>query len=311
MLTKLFRAITVAVLAAGAAVVSPQQGWADPIDPVYCDQNPIPGCVVRVKIPGRSGDSRSVNTDDRSSSVCHDPGGTAVPCYIEGRGSLGSGGCYYQTFDNGPPPADAKGPGAWYVRSCHDQVSFGPLGVPLGGDLVWIPDGDASLVSPEVLAQQAVSRLDLPSPVIHVNPLLKRAGATRAVIVHVPTWLWVDAAAWRSRSATASAGGISVTATATPTGVEWSTGDGGVVPCKGPGKPWRAGMDPSKPSSCGHTYTTATTAGRTYALRATLSWEITWAGGGATGAVPALSTTAGMDLEVMEAGALNNGQAKS
>jgi hypothetical protein len=306
MLIKPAGVVAGALLATAGVMPATGPALADPINPVpvYCDQNPVPGCVVRVQTPGQDGTS-GPGENDSAASVCHDPGGAVVPCYIEGRGSLGSDGCYYQTFDNGPPPTGAEGPGAWYVRSCRDDVRFGPLGVPLGGGLVWLPDGDASLVSPEVLAQQAVSRLDLPAPVIHVNPLLKLAGETLAVMVHVPTWLWVDAVAWRSRSATASAGGISVTATATPTSVEWFTGDGAAVRCNGPGQQWKAGMDPSKPSSCGHTYTTPTAAGKPYALRATVTWEITWAGGGATGTVPALTTTAGMDLEVVEAGALN------
>jgi hypothetical protein len=97
-----------------------------------------------------------------------------------------------------------------------------------------------------------------------------------------------------------------VTATAKATKVDWSTGDGASRTCNGPGTPWTSGTDPAKESpTCGHTYTTLPKGG-TYTLRATVTWEISWAGGGATGTVPALTTTSAVDLQVREAGALNS-----
>jgi hypothetical protein len=56
--------------------------------------------------------------------------------------------------------------------------------------------------------------------------------------------------------------------------------------------------------TCGHTYTTAADAGG-YTLRATVTWAISWAGGGVAGVRPALTTTAALDLQVKEAGAVN------
>jgi hypothetical protein len=303
MLTKSLRLAASVLLAGATLIVAARPVLADPIDPVYCDQNPVPGCVVRVETPGRQGGSGQPG-DDIGVSVCHDPGGVVVPCYIDGRGSLGSDGCYYQPFDNGPPPAGSDGTGSWYVRSCLDAAMNGPLGVPLGGDLVWLPDADVP-VSPEALAQRAVSRLELPSPVIRVNPLVMvTPGAPPAQVVYVPTWLWVNSGSWRERSATASAGGLSVTATAEPTQVKWSTGDGATEVCHGPGTPWKPGTDPSKQSpTCGHTYTVASRP--TYALGATVTWDITWSGGGESGTLPALTTTAETTLRVVESSALN------
>jgi hypothetical protein len=46
-------------------------------------------------------------------------------------------------------------------------------------------------------------------------------------------------------------------------------------------------------------------------LRATVTWEISWAGGGESGTRPALTTTSDMALQVLQAGALNsNGAAR-
>jgi hypothetical protein len=121
----------------------------------------------------------------------------------------------------------------------------------------------------------------------------------------VPTWLWVDSGSWGTRQATAAAGGLSVTATAEPTRIDWSTGDGATEKCGGPGTPWKSGLDPSKASSCSHTYITASPPGGAYTLRATVTWEISWSGGGESGTRPALSTTSQMALRVLAAGGLN------
>jgi hypothetical protein len=64
--------------------------------------------------------------------------------------------------------------------------------------------------------------------------------------------------------------------------------------------------DPASPSSCGHTYTSLPPRGL-YTLRATVTWAVSWTGGGAAGTVPDLTTTATVDLRVREAGALNTG----
>ncbi len=299
MLTRLARVTALTVMSVAVAVtMSARPVHADQINPVpvYCDQNPVPGCIVRAATAGQHPDPGSGRTGGGGSTDCHDPSGAVVPCFIDGRGSLGSDGCYYQPFDNSPPPAGASGPGSWYVRSCHDPVSFGPLGVPLAGNMVWLPNA-AAPVSPAVLAQQALSRLQLPSPVIRLNPA---PPATQ--ISFVPTWLWLDGGSWGSRSATASVPGLSVTATARAARLVVSTGDGATVTCQGPGTAWRAGMDPNAPSpTCGTTYTRP----GSYTLTATVTWNVSWAGGGATGTVPALTTTAAVTVAVVDAPALN------
>jgi hypothetical protein len=98
---------------------------------------------------------------------------------------------------------------------------------------------------------------------------------------------------------------VSVTATAKARQVAFSTGDGASVRCTGPGTPWRAGMDPAAASpTCGHTYTAASPGGG-YRLRATVTWDVTWVGGGETGTAGPLTTAAEVDLLVVEAGGVN------
>ncbi|GAA3393350.1 hypothetical protein GCM10020369_58560 [Cryptosporangium minutisporangium] len=123
----------------------------------------------------------------------------------------------------------------------------------------------------------------------------------------LPAWFWVPAGWWAARSASASVPGLTVTATAVPAQVVWETGDGSRVVCQGPGTPWRPGMDASKPSpDCGHTYARPSSAepGGVFRLTVTVQWRVTWAGGGQSGAVPALGTSSTTTLRVGESEAL-------
>ncbi|GAA1025632.1 hypothetical protein GCM10009557_00280 [Virgisporangium ochraceum] len=289
------RLVTTAVLAVASGLVWTGSAIADPVAPATCDEKPVPGCVVEAQTPGRDRE-----TSNNTQADCHDRNGAVVACFKEGRGSIGSDGCYYDRIDGGPPPPGAQGPGAWYQRSCSADDLNGPLGVPLVGSQVWLPDG-AVTVSPEVLAQEAVSRLDIPLPVIRLSP-----APPAPQIVFLPTWVWLDEGSWGSRSATASVPGLSVTATATPRRLVISPGDGATVTCTGRGVAWTSGTDPEKASDCGHTYTSLPSGGA-YTLRATVTWTVSWTGGGAAGTVPDLTTTAAVDVEVREAGALNAG----
>jgi hypothetical protein len=172
---------------------------------------------------------------------------------------------------------------------------------------VWIPSGSAAappvLPSPAVLAQQAVSRLTLPSPQIDASP------STNAdQLVGLPTWFWLDTAGWRPTTATAAVPGESVTATATPTSVTWKFGDGTTLDCQGPGTPYVAADLPDAPSpTCGHTYaiSSAGQPGNAFTVTATVSWSVNWAGGGQAGIVPALQNTATSVLRVADVQSLN------
>jgi hypothetical protein len=154
-----------------------------------------------------------------------------------------------------------------------------------------------------VVARQAVSQLRLDSPRIGSNP----APGT-AQLVSLPTWLWIGPAGWGARSATATVPGVSVTATATPTTVSWSMGDGSsTVTCRGPGTVFPAGGDPKASSpDCGHTYTRSSAGqpGEAFGVTATITWAISWAGGGQAGTLPALTTQATAAFTVAESQAL-------
>ena len=275
---------------------------ASPGDFVNCQQNPTASeCVVDPSTPAKGGDNSGGGGG--GSQGCFPPnGGSEVPCYIAQYGFYGGDGCWYRPMTAAELTqwalVEPEPPSRYYQGTCLD----GGL-KPVGTRFRMFTNGPGAAQ----LADQAVKRLRLPSPVIKMNPLVTvDPEGLPAQVVFVPTWLWVDASSWGTRSATASAGGLSVTATAKPTTVEWSTGDGQSRTCKGPGKAWRPGTDPSQASSCGHTYTAPSPAGGPYTLQATVTWEISWSGGGETGTRPALTSTSQVALQVLEAGALNS-----
>jgi hypothetical protein len=130
----------------------------------------------------------------------------------------------------------------------------------------------------------------------------------RDQLVNVPTWFWLDGNRWVPVSATASVPGESAAATATPMSVTWTLGDGSTVVCRGPGRPYVAGGDPSAPSpDCGHTYTRSSAGqpGGAFVLSATVSWGVSWVGGGQNGTLPALTTTSTAQVRVGESQAIN------
>ncbi|CUU61058.1 hypothetical protein Ga0074812_15418 [Parafrankia irregularis] len=193
-----------------------------------------------------------------------------------------------------------QGAGAWYVYRCtsggeQDALYRAP---------VWIPDAAAGPApDPEALAEQARSQLRLSSPPIVMNPSVDQ-------LVGLPTWLWLDAAGWNQVAATAAAGGVSVTAVAKPVQVTWSLGDGGTVTCTGPGTPFPDGANPKNASpDCGYTYRRRSldTPGGTFAVTATVRWDVTWAGAGQAGAFPGLTTVSTTAARVIDVPALTTG----
>jgi hypothetical protein len=174
----------------------------------------------------------------------------------------------------------------WSVRRCTEPNGSISMEV--------LPQGDA--VDPAALAAQAVESVSIPVPVIATSPDLQ------ALIVQVPTWLWVDSAWWTTYSATASAGDVSATVAAQPTSATWSTGDGATVTCQGPGAPWVPGMA-EEASDCTHVYTSSSEpqpAG-SYPLSVTVEFGVTWTSNiGASGSLPALSRTASTQVQVGE-----------
>jgi len=271
------------------AAAAPGITYADPTNPVDCRQHPQAAqCRVTATAPSKPGGAER----GRGGAGCRYPDGTAAPCRNRNGGSLGADGCFYEPSRytrNGPhgerPPQPGRG--RWFFRSgdarwCGD-----------GGWWVWIPTGKPT---PAQLALQAVQGLPLPVFAVRLNPAPSRQ------LLALPTWMWVNRSVWTARSATASVPGLSVTATARPTKMLVATGDGATVTCRGPGTPWRPGNDPHAASpTCGHTYTRP----GTYRVSVTVTWSVSWAGGGASGTVPAVTTTSTRVVEVSESQALN------
>lgn len=260
--------------------------------PVDCSQpGAPPGCDVSVKDPGNS-DPGGNGGGRHGDGKCYNPSGTQIPCERDG-GWAGSDGCYYTPLGLSPEEIAAMGgqpagEGGWYEVTCYgDGPDFSRV--------EWVP-GSPPAISPDVLAQQARSRLNLPRVVISLNP-------SGDQLTNLPVWLSVDPASWQPQTATASVPGLSVTATARPIEATWSMGEGTSVVCAGPGTRWAPGIDPAKASpDCGFTYqhSSAGAPGGTFTVTATVAWEVIWAGGGETGTVPGLTTTGAVAARVQE-----------
>lgn len=282
----------VASVAIGLGVATAQPVWADIGDWVDCtdpDNRNNPYCDVTAQTPGIPG----WQANEAGEVTCRWDG-EEVPCTNDW-GWYGGDGCYYQRVEDQTPPSGAETPGAGYLPQCiGDPPNF-------QRPAVWIPDSEAP--GPALLAQIAVSRLTMPAPQIVLSP-----PPPAPQLVRLPMWLWVDEATWGQRQASASVPGLTVTATATPTVVEWSTGDGGSRTCDGAGTAWTSGMDPAAASpDCGYTYTTSSreAPGGAYTLTATVTWEVSWVGGGTSGTVDPLTTSSSTPVVVAESRSRN------
>jgi hypothetical protein len=276
-------AAAVLLLAAVAVVTSTGAARADKWGGVDCTLTPNdPACQVTVVDSGREG--RSSRGGGGGPMECRFAG-QVVDCY-NGFGWLGAGGCYYAK-----DPGWVLQPNEW-IKRCLDPTApdvYANFGVVL------LPDPPATFTA---LLQRAVSRLHIPQPVLAASPAL-----TAPQVVRVPVWWWLRPGSWAAQSATASLPGIAITATATPDTVTWDAGDGTATSCNGPGTPWTAAYPPSAPSpTCGHVYTSTsrTSPGGKFTVRASISWTITWAGGGLAGTEPSVTTTATADVSVTE-----------
>lgn len=282
-------ATLVSLVVVASVVLTAHPAAADPYGSVDCQKEPTnPQCVITVGTSDAPGSKGSSGT-----SACHDPMGHVVPCFVDGAGWLSDDGCYYQPA-TGTDLAGAQAlggvpnpPGAWYVGVCGyppvpGLTRFRIFGTPPG---------------PQLLADEAVKALRLPTPVIRVNP-----APPTPQIVYFPTWVWLGSDSWGPRSATASVPGMSVTATAKPVSLVLSTGDGARVTCSGSGTAWTPGRDAMSPSpTCGHTFTSP----GSYPVTATVTWNVSWAGGGVTGTAPGMTTTATVTVAVVERPVLN------
>jgi hypothetical protein len=285
--SKAGRFLLVAVIATLAVSVMAGPAQAAPDGWIDCDQLPNhPDCELGGQTPGGDG------------SVVAGPGG-AVTCLWEGEevdcvndegAWWGGDGCYYLRVDAGPPSGEVTS-GAAYVPTCFGDPpnSTRPA--------VWIPDSEAP--GPAMLARVATSRLVLPVPQVELAPPLPAAQ-----LVRLPTWWWISDDVWRARSASASVPGVTVTAVGTPVASVWDTGDGAEVSCEGPGTPYTGGAGAAEAGSpdCGHTYqrSSAGQPGGAYPVRVTITWQVSWSGGDASGTLGPLFSTSTVEVPVAE-----------
>lgn len=160
---------------------------------------------------------------------------------------------------------------------------------------VFIPEG--GLVDPQQLALDAMSSVSIGSPVIRTSP-----SANGRLYVQVPTWLWLEGGWWTPYEATASAGRVWSTVRAVPVATTWSLGDGHTVSCRGPGTEWRPGAAEGS-SSCTYTYRNSSAGSPTgrFTVNAAITFEVSWSSNaGPGGALPAISRTSSVEVEVGE-----------
>ncbi len=164
------------------------------------------------------------------------------------------------------------------------------------------PPPPAPPPSPAVVAQVAISQLDLTAATPHLS-------ANPNTAVGLPVWMWVDPGPNTTGplSTTAAAGPTVVTATATLARIDWSMGPPGVVvACAGPGIPPPPGplFAGDDSPDCGYSYALRSLPERTggtgkWPVTATSVWNIGWVGGGQAGQ-QTLQLTATTSVEVGE-----------
>jgi hypothetical protein len=190
--------------------------------------------------------------------------------------------------------------GDTYLQRCGD-VRAG--GAATGDDIstfVYDPADPAPAPVPppaELVALEAAQQVPLVAPHPRTSP------PDADLLVGLPTWLWIDPAAWQPFTATAAVPGVSVTVTATPTRVVWDMGDDEQVTCSGPGTPWDPAGGDDQRTDCSYTYrwVSAHRPDGVYHASATVQWAVTWgASTGETGTLADASRTTALDLTVTE-----------
>ncbi|MEU6858532.1 hypothetical protein AB0B28_06640 [Glycomyces sp. NPDC046736] len=277
----------IAVASCAGVAVLPRGVLADPLGPECSDATD--SCEVVAEHPGSpDGSSGSEGSGGDSAS--------------EGGGSGGDAGglsdCTSAVVDTDAdthPSAGARPAGDDYVLVVETCALPSGASVQSAEWLELGADGQLQIRA-EVLAQRAIDRLHLPQPVMDTSPESKQ-------LVHLPIWLAVTEASWEVQSATASVPGLTVTATATPVLASWSMGNGDSRKCTGPGTVWTpaAGETDSSPD-CGYLYEQVTEADAEVTV--TVTWEIRWSGGGESGSVPDMTTTAQTTWPVIESQSL-------
>lgn len=295
------RLLLLAVLATSMASVTTTTSHADP--PV-CDGHLTEWgfCVVEQETPGTpgSGDGERSGGDGGSEvRMCYFLS-ESIPCSTSYGWWHGGKNCYIRVTDPQPPHSDTM----WHNRTngvVADCVS--PSGTVRFE--FWMESADPTPPpDPEVLAQRAVSRMNMTAIDIGSYPHTTQRSADSIGIIGWNVWMWVaDASAetFGPITKSASAGGYTVTATAQVTQVIWDMGNGDTVTC---GKGTRyTGMGTSdiKSPTCGYRYTDD----GDYQISATTHWQIDWSGIGQSGTIEMELVTPAEQLTIAEIQVVN------
>ncbi|MFH9003610.1 hypothetical protein ACH4E5_10245 [Streptomyces afghaniensis] len=185
---------------------------------------------------------------------------------------------------------DKADEGSWWVAVRDEDRWMEPEAQVCDRDPFWVETGATpdvpNAVTPQVLAELAYNRIQLPSTEVALAP----EAVTK---VNLPTWAWLDKARFKEVSVTAAlnVGGLNIQATTTakpvslrlepgtpdaetyPASSECTINDDGSI-----GEPYGKGKADRTPP-CGIRYLRSSGNG-TFNLQATVTWEITWTGTG-------------------------------
>ncbi|WP_398939931.1 hypothetical protein [Streptomyces sp. IB201691-2A2] len=164
--------------------------------------------------------------------------------------------------------------------------------------------------TPKTLADYAYDKIEVPDTEIELRPEAKST-------VNLPTWVWLDKGTFQDVQVRAELPntGIWAETTAKPVSLhlEPGTADAETYPASGEceinddgsiGTPYKKG-DAEQTPPCGITYLRAT-GGEPYALKASVTWQISWEGnGGAGGDLPDGTFETTQDMNVQEIQSIN------
>lgn len=227
------------------------------------------GIDTEIVVPGSPGGTSRGPSEGGGAQPVGDSG--PPPCSYRGITHLEAAAAGLAAPD-GNPENLARGGGSYHLREC----------VTGGRTVVWIPDGTPGsaplgvpVVTPEMLALEARSRLQLPVPAVGVSP----DGANdNPALVNLPTWWWVvNPGALTQRT---QAGSVWAQVTAEPVASSWVAGNGDRADCASLGMAYEGWMSDTQPGSCSYTYERAVASEQ---ARIQVTWMVTWVGSGGSG----------------------------
>lgn len=210
-------------------------------------------------------------------------------------GSTGHGwdGEQRDRYVNGQPykdfNKDKTGEGYWWDSYVTPGRTGDPGALDCTKDIFWVDTNDdppadiPQAITPQILAELAYNEIRVPSTKVTLAP----EGTTK---VNLPTWTWLDGAAFKPVSVTASVPllNIEATTTAEPISLKIDPGteDSETYPASGVceinngkiGEPYAKGKSDETPP-CGVKYLRSSGNG-SYPLTASVTWKISWTGTG-------------------------------